>query len=122
VPGSGVRPFPGRVPGSNPSAGINNNNNIGNPNAAMGIGGGVAGIGANEGITMLGGTPVNANRVYQPVEDSTITPEQAAILIEAQRMKALQSGDSRMAAILPPTPLTEQNLRENGQGAAPVPR
>lgn len=127
-PGTGgVRPFPGRVPGSNPSAGINNNNNSyssnpGNPNAAMGIGGGVPPIGANGGITMLGDSPVNANRVYQPVADPTITPEQSVILIEAQRMKALQNGNTRMAAMLPNTPLTQQNLQENGPGAGEPPQ
>jgi hypothetical protein len=122
--GGGVRPFPGRVPGSNPSAGINNNNNnssIGNPNAALGIGGGAAGIGANGGITMLGDTPVNANRVYQPAADSEITPEQSAILIEAQRMKALQSGNKRLASMLPPTPLTP-SLQEPEPGAGDVPQ
>lgn len=124
--GVGGRAFPGRGPGSNPSAGLNNNNgmgnNIGNPNAAMGLGGGGAGVGANSGITMLGGTPVNANRIYQPVEDTTLTPEQSAILIEAQRMKALQNGDTRTSALLPPTPLTQQNLQENGPGSREVPR
>jgi hypothetical protein len=66
---------------------------------------------------MLGGTPVNANRVYQPVDDTDITPEQAAILIEAQRMKYLQT-QNPMANLLPPTPLMEQNIRENGNGGA----
>jgi hypothetical protein len=100
------------------------NNNIGNPNAAMGgpngamgVGGGPEGVAANGGINMLGGTPVNANRVYQPVDDPTITPEQSVILIEAQRMKELQNGNTGMAGLLPTTPLTEQNLRENGAGA-----
>ena len=108
-----MHPFPGSVPGSVPGVGVNNN--IGNPNPAMGIGGGTA---ANNGITMLGDTPVNAQRIYQPQADQNpMTPEQHAILIEAQRLKAWQSGNNRIASLLPPTPLTEQNMQENGPQA-----
>lgn len=109
----------GNLPGRPPIAGglPGGINPAGNPGMAANAGGvgpeGIGPNGANGGITMLGGTPVNANRIYQPMEDSTITPEQSVILIEAQRMKAFQTGDSRTASLLPTTPLTEQNQREN---------
>ena len=121
-PGAGGRAFPGRPPFPNAGAGVNNGNNVGNPNAAMGVGGGPESAAGNGGISMLGGTPVNANRVYQPMDDSTITPEQSVLLIEAQRMKELQNGNSGMANLLPTTPLTEQNVRENGPGVPIPPR
>jgi hypothetical protein len=50
-----------------------NNSGVGNP--SMG-GGNPTGTG---GISMMGGTSVNANRVYQPVADESTTPEEAAI-------------------------------------------
>ncbi len=126
-PGGGSRTFPGRTGtafGSTPG----NRGNIGNPNSgmggatsgSMGFGGGTAENAAN-GLTTIGGTTVNANRVYQPVDNSGLTAEQEQMLIEAQRLKAMQTGNSRMAAVLPPTPFTEQNVNEfnkqqNGAG------
>lgn len=93
----GIAPFQGRIP----IAG--GNNNIGNPNPQMGMGGGTAGNAGNNGISYLGGTPVNANRVYQPqpVEDG-MTPEQSALLIETQRKVYEQQGNP-LAPALPPT-------------------
>jgi hypothetical protein len=85
-----------------------------------GLGGG--GTAANNGITMLSERPISAYRTYQSVVDSPVTAEQSAILIEAQRMKALRSGNNRLANMLPPTPLTQQNMRQNGPGTGVVPQ
>lgn len=77
---------------------------IGNPNPQMGMGGGTAGNAANNGITYIGDTPVNANRIYSPQADpSPITPEQQALLIETQRKIYEQQGNP-ISRILPPLP------------------
>ncbi len=102
--GGGGSPLPGR----NPSAG----GGVGNPNGALGMGGGTAGNNANNGISYLGGTPVNANRVYQPVDDSGgMSPEQTALLIETQRQLYEQQGNP-IAAALPPTRTGARQLIE----------
>jgi len=99
--GGGLAPAQGR-----------NQNNPGNANNGLGMGAGTAGNNLPNGITMLGDTPVNANRVYQPVADPNTSPEEAALLIEAQRLAAMRSGNKRLAAVLPPTPLTQQNIQD----------
>jgi hypothetical protein len=50
-----------------------------------------------------------------PQTDPSITPEQAAYLIEAQRIKYLQQ-NSPIANLLPPTAFTKQVLQENTPG------
>ena len=89
-----------------------NPNMIGNPNGANGSG----------GLSFGGGT--SANNIYHPENEppSDTTPEQDVLLIEAQRMKFLQSGNP-MANLLPTTPLTKQNIQETlqNQGGNPNP-
>jgi len=120
MPGVGI-PRPGlRLPGG-PGMPANFGNNGSNPNMMprAGFNGGSPN-GANA-LTSLGGNPVNpnanANSANQP--ESDITPEQQIILMEAQRMQYLQNGNHKLANIIPPTPLTQQNLDENGGGAPP---
>jgi hypothetical protein len=88
--------------GMNSGGSSYNNNGVGNPSSS---GGGVNPTGTG-GITMMGGTPVNANRVYQPVDDPSTTPEENAILIEAQRNAYMQNNDPR-APLLPSTKYTK---------------
>jgi len=108
--GGGMGAFPAKnaIPGSG----------IGNATPQMGMGGGTAGAVGSDGLTHMGGTTFNANRVFQPVDDPNTSPEEAAILIEAQRLKYMQSGDQRHAIVLPPTPLTQQNIQgfQNSSG------
>ena len=106
-------PFPGR----NPNVG----GGIGNPNSAMGIGGGTEANNAAAGITYLGGTPVNANRVYQPVNDPSITPEQTALMIETQRKMYEQQGNptAKLLPLLPGSAATRQMLDQLDSGAPP---
>jgi len=115
----GMRAFPGRALGAAvPGAG--NNNAMGNPGGSAGLAGLGGGTAGATGISYLGGTPVNANRVYQPVADpEPMTPEQNAYLIEAQRLQALKSGNQHMANLYPPTPMTSEVIQEfqNGDGA-----
>jgi hypothetical protein len=82
-----------------------NNPGYYNPQAANG-----------SGMAFGGGTPANAPG---PQTDPSITPEQAAYLIEAQRIKYLQQG-SPIAPLLPPTAFTKQVMQENG-GGPPAP-
>jgi hypothetical protein len=113
--GSVTIPRPGIFPRPNMSrtltipAGPGSTFGMGNPNG-NGNGNGMGNPNGN------GGSQANANRVYQPEEDPSITPEQSVILMEAQRMKYLQDGNQRMATMIPPTPLTQRNLQENGGG------
>ena len=103
-------PFsPGSTFGMGNPNGNGNGIGIGNPNGNVGASGSSA-------MAAFGGSQANANRVYQPEEDPSITPEQSVILMEAQRMKYLQDGNQGMATMIPPTPLTQQNVQENGGG------
>jgi hypothetical protein len=72
----------------------------------------------NSAMNLNTGTTIN--NVYHPEnEPNDLTPEQKVVLIEAQRMKYLQEGNG-MANLLPPTPLTGQNVQENDvNGIAP---
>ena len=56
----------------------------------------------------------------QANDPNAVTPEQAVYLIEAQRMKYLREGNP-IANLLPPTPLTDQNVRENTRTPPPPP-
>jgi hypothetical protein len=129
--GAGGRTFPGRLPGGGFGPAPGSRASIGNTSTSSGVGGGLGGaLGSAlsqgggtagdlpNGVTMQGGTPVNANRVYQPVDNSGMTPAQEAILIEAQRAAFLQKGNKSMANILPPTPLTQQ-LNPPGEDEQP---
>jgi hypothetical protein len=61
----------------------------------------------------------NNNQPQQP----TMSPEEQIIMMEANRMKALQEGDP-IAKIIPPTELTPQTTGEgetNGPGGSPAP-
>jgi hypothetical protein len=91
-----------------------------NPSAFNG--GGSSGV-ANGGATGLNfGSEVNEHGIYQPKDDG-LTPEQSVILQEAQRMQYMQANDPR-ALLIPPTPLTQQNVQEHLQhvnGGAPPP-
>jgi len=87
-----------------------------NPSAFNG--GGSTG-GTTGGASLNFGTQVNEHGIYQP-PDTGLTPEQSVILIEAQRMQYMQSGNTAMANLLPPTPLTKQNMEEqNGSPSRP---
>ena len=118
-PGMFPRPIPSRTltipPSPGSTFGMGNPNGNGNGNG-MGYPSGNGGGNGSSALTAFGGSQVNANRVYQPEEDPSITPEQSVILMEAQRMKYLQDGNQKMATMIPPTPLTQQNLQENGGG------
>jgi hypothetical protein len=95
--------------------------NAGNAGGATGTGGGGVGTAGNNGITTLGGVPVNANRVYQPPADD-VSPEESAILIEAQRLKYMQDGNP-LANIMPPTPLSKGiNRGLSGEGGGQPPQ
>ena len=95
-----MNPFQGR-PTPPPNSGFGGN--TGNPSA-----------GTSGGLTVSGGTTVNSRGIYQPVDDSGITPEQSALLMEAQRNAYMQNGNSRLADLLPPTKYTDQ-LNPSGQ-------
>ena len=60
------------------------------------------------GSGMTGGVTPETASPSQPKEQ--LTPEAQVLLMEAERAKFLQSGDQRRAALLPPTPLTQQNI------------
>lgn len=117
--GGGSSPFSGRALDSNPGSSPNSGRNIGNPGSSPVFGGASA---ANNRSIFSSGTPVDANGKYAPAGNSGLTPEENAILIEAQRAQYLDAGDKGPASILPPTPLTPQVLRAHGSGsAAPLP-
>jgi hypothetical protein len=63
-----------------------------------------------------GGVP---NQSQNAKDVNVLSPEAQVLLIEAQRMQAMQEGNP-IANILPPTPFTEQNVREGG-GLPPIP-
>jgi hypothetical protein len=89
--------------------------NTGNPNPLVGTGGvGQGTAGFPNGVSLSGGTTVNEKGIYQPADESGVTPEENAILMEAQRNQYLQNGNSRLANLLPPTKYTEQ-LNPKGQ-------
>ena len=70
----------------------------------------------------MGGLPIQTvgSQQAQANDPNAVTPEQAVYLIEAQRMKYLREG-SPIANLLPPTPLTDQNVRENTRTTPPPP-
>jgi hypothetical protein len=113
---TGLNGFQGRALGGANSSFANN---PGNPGAMGGGNNASAGIG---GLNFGSGVSGSANGTTQSgTTASQITPEQQVILIEAQRMKYLQQGNKPLADILPPTPLTQQNMQENDAGAPPAP-
>ena len=79
------------------------NPGVGNPQGNQGGAG---------GMNFGGGAPLNPVSPTQS-ESENLSPEQQVLLIEAQRMKYLQEG-SPLAPLLPTTPLTKQNMDENG--------
>lgn len=101
-PGMGA--FPGRaMPAGSPAFGYN----AGNPNRAAGGGGGSPGAPSF-------GSEVNEKGIYQPAADpNPLTPEENAILLEAQRAQYLQNGNQRLADLLPPTKYTGQLNPQN---------
>lgn len=115
IPRPGMFPRPGMarnvpVP-PNPGSGMVGSG-MGSANPYNGAAGGGNGSSA---LTSLGGTQVNGNRVYQPQDDPSLTPEQNVLLIEAQRMQYLQNGDKR-GALMPTTPITQQVLQQSVDG------
>jgi hypothetical protein len=99
-----IIPFGARVGGPN-----------GGPmNGATGFNGG-PGTGMNSGNSSL------KSHIYQPPA-STLTPQQAAVLIEAQRAKLLETPANQRPYspnILPTTPLTQYNTTDNNGPPAP---
>jgi len=113
----------GNVPGTfNPANsfanGVGNRSGIGNPTGLANTpnpNNVAAGKGSID-LASFGGTQAGATHANQPESDQNLTPEQSVILIEAQRMKWLQENNPAHM-ILPPTPLTQQVLDENGPQA-----
>ena len=111
-PRPGMGGVPGRSfgPAANPSFG-------GNPGASVSPGGPMN-VGSSSGSPSAGGlnfgSEVNEKGIYQPSVDTSTTPEQNAILMEAQRNQYLQNGNSRFANMIPTTKYTEQ-LNPSGQ-------
>ncbi len=126
LPGMGN---PGMMPGASGAGGGNNGpggftrfggggNNGGTPNGTSGIngGGGNDANGANGGMDFGDSTQ---NRVYQPPA-SNLTPEETAILIEAQRAALMNDPHPAYPpGLLPPTPLTKYNTSDGSGPPAP---
>jgi hypothetical protein len=66
------------------------------------------------------GSATTSSAANNGAQEQPMTAEQAVILIEAQRSKYLQEGNSAYK-ILPPTPLTTQVINESGGGPPPMP-
>jgi hypothetical protein len=97
---------------SDMNAGSPSGNNFGN--GGMGVG--QSSSSGLAGFSLRGGNSGNPTTQVQN-DPNSITPEQQVILMEAQRMKFLQEGNQARAALLPTTPLTQQNMNENGPPA-----
>ncbi|MGP8053564.1 MAG: hypothetical protein ACLQAH_07055 [Limisphaerales bacterium] len=104
VPGPGFAP--GRFGGNGPAAA--RSRGFGGPGAPGAPGGGIGGAGS----TMGGTTGMGGGQAAQT--GSQMTPEEAAALIEVQRAQYESEGNSSLAKILPPTPLTRPP-NNNGQ-------
>ena len=104
----------------------------GNNKQAMGGGNRLS---QNRNVPGAGNAPANANpgavapaanqgpggKTYNPPKPD-VTPEEQVILIEAQRMKAMQEGDDETSKLLPVTELTHEVTGEgntNGGGQSP---
>jgi hypothetical protein len=91
-------------------------------NPGMNPGGNPGGYaGGSSGINLNGGT--SANTSYQPPVDTSMTPEQKVLLMEAQRAKYLQENNP-MANLIPPTGLTKQlnpDFGGNGNSGGSMP-
>lgn len=115
--GGGVPPMPnalaGKTGGITPPLAATIGNRFGQRRSAE------AGASASSGSTGAASDAASANRevnergIYQPKADpgDQLTAEQRIILIEAQRAKLLEEGDSK-ANLLPPTPLTRELMGE----------
>lgn len=102
--------FKSRREGTVPSFGQPAGSTAGSGNTGVALGGG--NFGGNFGGQTEQSMRANANE--------SVTPEQQVMLMEAQRMQFLQQ-KSPMANLLPPTPLTQQNVQENDQGQVMLP-
>lgn len=111
VPMPGANPFQHRM-GMTPASFGQGSPSVGNNAANSGAG---SSSGSTAGLSF--GSEVNERGIYQPAADpNPMTPEQSAILMEAQRNQYLQGGNSRLANMIPPTKYTDQ-LNPSGQGS-----
>lgn len=112
--GAGVPHTPatlaGKAGGLNPAAAATIGNRFGRGRSTAAAATPTGSTGAtSDAASSASAREVNDRGIYQPKADSgdQLTAEQRVILIEAQRAKLLEEGDSK-ANLLPPTPLTKE--------------
>ena len=110
------------IPSANGNTGYGND--AGTRSGRFGNSGGQRGLGNgnNGGNNSAGDSGLNLRsiptRTYQP-EASTMTPEESAILLEAQRAKYQAEGNPMAKLLPPPAPAMQRAL--NGESAPPPP-
>ena len=82
--------------------------------SATGPGGRKVRTGGNASQASSTATSVRGNG--QPAQQETLSPEAQIIMMESQRAKWLDQGNPA-AAIIPPTPITQELIGETGSGA-----